>query len=95
MHVTRTTRASRIESDALRIEIEQVSPGNLLTIRLRPASVPPGATEGPRVAMSFTPSDALTFADELQAHAMTMQTAARAYAAEVAHRNANTLEHAA
>jgi hypothetical protein len=95
MNITRGTRSSRIESDQLRIEIEQVSPGNLLTIRLRPASVPPGASEGPRVAMSFTPSDALALADELQMHATTMQRAARAYAAEVAHRNANTLENAA
>ena len=89
MNITRTTRSSRIELDALRIEIEQVSPGNLLNILLRPASVPPGASEGPRVALEFSPADALAFADELQAHAMQMQRAAHAYAADVAHRATN------
>jgi uncharacterized protein YndB with AHSA1/START domain len=86
MTITRTTRSARIESAHVRIDIQQVSPGARLAVRIRPADLPPGVTDGPRVALEFTPADALAFADVLIEQATQMQRATRAFAAEREHR---------
>jgi type II secretory ATPase GspE/PulE/Tfp pilus assembly ATPase PilB-like protein len=72
--IVRTTRSTTIESDAHRIHIER-SAGRL-AVRLRPSGV----------ELELTAADALAFADALAEQAQAMQRAARAYAAEQAHR---------
>lgn len=77
--ITRTTRSTTLQFDAVRVHIEH-SAGRL-AIRLRPADVPPGASEGPRVALEFAPDDAIAFADALAELAMIAKKAAFDYAA--------------
>ncbi len=56
-----------LDADAIRVDLERVS--DVLFVRLRPASVPPGITNGPRVALELRADGARVLGNALLRHA--------------------------
>jgi hypothetical protein len=56
-----------LDADAIRIDLERVS--DVLFVRLRPAHVPPGITNGPRVALELRADGARVLGNALLRHA--------------------------
>jgi hypothetical protein len=56
-----------VEADAIRIDLERVA--DALFVRLRPAHVPPGISNGPRVALELRADGARTLGNALLRHA--------------------------
>lgn len=56
-----------LDADAIRIDLERLS--DVLFVRLRPAHVPPGITNGPRVALELRADGARVLGNALLRHA--------------------------
>lgn len=56
-----------VEADAIRIDLERVA--DALFVRLRPAHVPPGISNGPRVALELRAEGARALGNALLRHA--------------------------
>ncbi|WP_257384990.1 hypothetical protein [Tahibacter caeni] len=56
-----------LDADAIRIDLERVS--DVLFVRLRPAHVPPGISNGPRVALELRAEGARALGNALLRHA--------------------------
>lgn len=59
--------AEMLDADAIRIDLERVA--GRLHIRLRPATIPPGLSTGPRVCIELAAFDAAQLGHALQRHA--------------------------
>lgn len=56
-----------LEADAIRIDLERVA--DRIHVRLRPATIPPGLSAGPRVCIELAATDAAQLGQALQRHA--------------------------
>lgn len=65
--LTQLAAQETLEADAIRIDLERVA--GRLHIRLRPATIPPGISAGPRVCIELAATDAAQLGQALQRQA--------------------------